>query len=97
MYEIAGYPELTLPLLWVGGRMAGASVLNPTIIIPTPKGPRGSRYQIMKDFGPKSHDNHGLSAVPGPLGEPQTHLKNPAAAPFKDPGVWPGAVFWGCC
>ena len=24
---------------------------------------RGSRYQIIKDFCPKSHDNHGLEAL----------------------------------
>ena len=25
--------------------------------------PRGSRYQIMKDLGPKSHNNYGLQAL----------------------------------
>ena len=25
--------------------------------------PRGSRYQIIEDLGPKSHNNHGLQAL----------------------------------
>ena len=25
--------------------------------------PRGSRYQMIKDLGPKSHNNHGLKAL----------------------------------
>ena len=25
--------------------------------------PRGSRYQIITDLGPKSHNNHGLEAL----------------------------------
>ena len=39
-------------------------------VTPTPRDlsyrqyvPRGSRYQIIKDLGPKSHNHHGLSAL----------------------------------
>ena len=33
------------------------------VISDEPDKPRGSRYQIIKDLGPKSHNNHGLEAL----------------------------------
>ena len=63
-----GQERRILMLMWSSGPLR----LEGTALRDTPKSsriegpiqyPTGSRYQIIKDLGPKSHNNHGLEAL----------------------------------
>ena len=62
VFEVSGSKIPYLFCFFLGIEASNTECLDPHGLSPSMINPRGPRYQILKDFGPKSHNHHGLEA-----------------------------------